>query len=154
MTEMTRDRQALVAGVAPALFADALRQFGRVQLRASGCSMLPAIEPGDLLDVEYSAPDRVQVGDIILYDAGGRLLAHRVVTKIVDRETVRLVARGDSHWWADPSIDASKVIGRVVGISRDPSAGGAGSAARRVWRGLRRRVAVLVGASASPASAL
>jgi hypothetical protein len=116
--------------------------------------MLPAIEPGDVLEVEYAAPDRIQVGDIILYDAGGRLLAHRVVTKIVDRETVRLVARGDSHWWADPSIDASKVAGRVVGISRDRSADHRGGAARRVWRGLRHRVAVLVGASTSPASAL
>jgi len=154
MTGMTRDQKALVAGIAPSLFADALRQFGRVQLRASGRSMRPAIEPGDVLDVENAAADRIQVGDIILYDAGGRLLAHRVVTKIVDRETVRLVPRGDSHWWADPSIDASKVLGRVVGISRHPSAGHAGGAAHRVWRGLRRRVAGLVGAPASPASAL
>jgi signal peptidase I len=151
---MARDQQALVAGVAPALFADALRRFGRVRLRASGRSMLPAIEPGDLLEVEYADPERIHVGDIILYDAGGRLLAHRVVTKIVDRETVRLVARGDSHWWADPSIDASRVLGRVVGISRDSSADHVGGAARRVWRGLRRRVAGLVGASATPASAL
>ena len=41
MAEMTSDQDALVAGVAPALFADALRQFGRVNLRASGYSMLP-----------------------------------------------------------------------------------------------------------------
>jgi hypothetical protein len=151
---MTRDQEARVGSVAPALFADALHRFGRVHLRAAGRSMLPAIAPGDILDIEYAAPERIQVGDIILYDAGGRLLAHRVVTKIVDREAVRLVARGDSHWWADPSIDASKVIGRVVGIARDPASGRAAGPARRIWRGLRRRVAVLVGASASPASAL
>src|SRR5262245_46455343 len=83
---MTRDQEALVAGAAPALFAEALRQFGRVHLRASGRSMLPAIEPGDVLEVEYAVPERIEVGDVILYDAGGRLLAHRVVTKIVDRE--------------------------------------------------------------------
>ena len=113
---MTRDQSAVVAGAAPALLADALRRYGRVCLRATGRSMLPAIEPGDVLRIEHATADLIQPGDVILYDVGGRLIAHRVVRSAVDNGVVHLITRGDSHWWTDPPIASAQLLGRVIGI--------------------------------------
>jgi signal peptidase I len=150
---MTRDQSALVADAAPALFADTLRRYGRVSLRATGRSMLPAIEPGDVLRVEHATADRIQPGDVILYDAGGRLIAHRCVRISVAAGVVGLVARGDSHCWTDPPISPAQVLGRVVGIPRCSAAGHVQGAVMRIWRSLRDRAASRGALATIPAGA-
>ena len=63
------------------LAAQMLRSFGKLRLRATGSSMLPAVWPGDVLSVCSHAAAEALPGDIVLFGREGRLFAHRVVEK-------------------------------------------------------------------------
>ena len=102
--------------VGPSLVRQVLRQFGSVRLRAFGGSMLPAIRPGDLLEVRETAPARVAAGDVVLVERHGRLFAHRVVWCEKDL----LKTRGDAHWRADPIVTATDLLGVVTSFTRTP----------------------------------
>ena len=68
-------------------FTESLRRHGRARLAATGASMLPAIWPGDILEVHATAPDSVQRGEVVLFARDGRFYAHRVVGKRARRST-------------------------------------------------------------------
>lgn len=97
------------------LFADVVRTTGSGRLLVTGCSMLPAIQPGDLLIVQRQAMEKLQPGQIALYVREGKLTAHRVAKVGVDY----LVTRGDSLPAFDSPIRFSEVIGRVQSIQRN-----------------------------------
>jgi signal peptidase I len=91
-----------------------LEQGVRVQFRASGSSMEPAIRDGDLVTVEPANGRRVRRGDIVLYRSSGRLFAHRV--QGMSRDDSVLTCQGD-HWRClREIIRQGTVIGRVVAV--------------------------------------
>lgn len=96
------------------LAAETLRRTGRLRLRAQGSSMLPAICPGDVLRVKRVVLDRVECGDVVLYQRDGRFFAHRVV----GRRPGTLVTRGDALDRDDEAIDARHYLGRVEALER------------------------------------
>jgi signal peptidase I len=96
--------------IAPSLVRDVLRRYGFVRVRAYGSSMMPAIQPGDLLNVRAVDVSEVVVGDVVLFEREGRLFAHRVVTVTSAR---LLQTRGDAIDSADPEISASQILGIV-----------------------------------------
>ena len=111
------------------------------------------VEPGDVLRIEHATADRIQPGDVILYDAGGRLIAHRFVRSAFDNGIVHLITRGDSHWWTDPPIASAQLLGRVIGIRRCTMAGHVRGAVMRVWRSLRERATSRAALAPNPAGA-
>ena len=111
---MTARHADLVAIAAPALLADVLQRYGRVRLRATGTSMLPAIAPGDILVVERCAFEAMEPGDVILFTARGRVFAHR----LLETRDGYFVTRGDSNWRPDPPAHASQLLGRVTRVVR------------------------------------
>jgi signal peptidase I len=93
--------------------AEVLRSFGEVRLRVTGSSMLPAVLPGDVIDVVRIEPGEVRSGDIVLFERSGRLFAHRVV------ETgQRIVTRGDRHRKTDGPVEERELLGRVTKLTR------------------------------------
>ena len=44
------------------LAAEVLQSSGHLKLRATGASMLPTLWPGDLLTIQYSNFDQVELG--------------------------------------------------------------------------------------------
>jgi signal peptidase I len=100
---------------APRLVQDVLRRFGFARVRAYGASMVPAIHPGDLLNVRGATASEVMPGDVVLFQRGGRLFAHRVVGRT---RTGLLRMRGDAHWRAEPAIATSQVLGIVETLNR------------------------------------
>lgn len=119
------------------LLAETLRLHGRARLRVQGSSMLPALRPGDVLEVERRAPAQVDAGTIILYQRGQRLFVHRVLRK--EAESGALVARGDRLSRPDPAVRAEELLGEVTWVER----GGRGFApARRAgWSAALLRLA-------------
>ena len=71
-----------------ALVADALRRSGRlrqiVRLRVHGESMLPALWPGDVVEIASCSPEDVRPGEIVLALRDGRLFLHRFVGRFND----------------------------------------------------------------------
>jgi hypothetical protein len=109
-------RAASAAGAG--LIAEVLRRFGDARVRALGTSMLPALQPGDVLHVRRCGIGDVREGDIVLSAAGARLLAHRVVRVSTDPEAPFVVTRGDDLPADDLPIRAAQMLGVVVAASR------------------------------------
>jgi signal peptidase I len=93
-----------------------LQHRGRVCLRVQGSSMLPWVRPGDMVFVESAASEEVRCGDVVLFERGGRLFAHRLIGKRGDLSG--FITKGDAHPNADPCLPASALLGRVARIQR------------------------------------
>jgi len=90
-----------------------------MRFRARGSSMYPLVRDGDILDVWPVGSAGADVGDVVLYRSSGHgIVVHRVVgVRRLGKETVLLV-KGDSVKTADPQVQESQVLGRVVNIER------------------------------------
>jgi hypothetical protein len=125
------------------LFLEVLRAFGEAKLAVTGTSMLPSVWPGDILEVRRASATEILAGEIALFERGGRLFAHRVVSRVVEKvprvntavgepgvdgedtgatgSRVLLVTRGDRLREADPPVEPEQVLGRVTGVLRGNS---------------------------------
>lgn len=99
------------------LAREQLRSSGTLRLRVTGRSMLPSIWPGDVLVVESFSSNDVLQGDIVLFGAGARFVAHRVVSRNVDHS--RIQTQGDAVGQADQPISRGELMGKVSFILRD-----------------------------------
>jgi len=106
--------------------AELLRRGNRVRFRASGASMQPTIEDGELITVAPVAPESVKRGDILLYQTESGIHAHRVVGRVKgtvpllqgDCPLDRYLLRGDASVSCDAPVQLEQVIGRVVAVQR------------------------------------
>ena len=64
--------------ILPELMTQLLQEGHRVRFQAPGKSMRPAVLDGDILIIEPIEPAVIKIGDIILYQAEERMIAHRV----------------------------------------------------------------------------
>ncbi len=96
-----------------ALVADVLRRSGRlrVRLQVHGESMLPALWPGDVVEIESCPPEEVWPGEIVLAQRDGRLFLHRLVAPC---KPSGFQLRGDSMPGADPQFPPEALLGRMV----------------------------------------
>ena len=92
--------------------------LGAVPLTVLTGSMAPSINPGDVIVVQPTPVDQLQVGDVITFQpisADPRLTTHRVVSIVRDQtgavETV--TTRGDANNVDDPPIIPAQINGRV-----------------------------------------
>src|SRR5437763_11389848 len=96
------------------LAAETLRTSGFLRLRATGSSMLPAIWPGDILDIRRCRIGVVRTGEIALFECYGRLVAHRVI----GRQGSALITQGDTLPAPDPQVTEAELLGTVFMIRR------------------------------------
>jgi len=97
------------------LVADVARDFGKVQLKVTGASMLPVIRPGDLITVQRRNPQELKTGEVILFRRNGGLTTHRSIQ--VGEEF--FLTRGDSLPLHDSPIPPSEVLGLVESAQRN-----------------------------------
>lgn len=95
-----------------------LRSGRQVQFRAAGFSMHPTIQDGDLVRVASVSRDRIRVGTIVFYQAGGVPVVHRVVgiRKFAGRTLLTL--RGDACASPDAPVEGHQILGKVLAIQR------------------------------------
>jgi hypothetical protein len=132
------------------LVREGLRQQGRVRLRLRGDSMWPTVPAGSLVAVERVAPEGIRLGDVVVWQQGGGLIAHRVVQKVRDGSGQWLVTKGDNASAADRRLDPLAILGRLAAVyGAEGSEAGQRDLARRLeaifwvsrWR-LRRLAGV------------
>lgn len=134
------DGRAVSAGIdaAIALAAETLTSFGHLRLRVSGTSMLPALRPGDVVELRSCGSTPAGPGEIVMFRRDGGLVVHRVLRRF----DTCLVTQGDSLAAPDAPVAHAEVLGRVVGLSRGGRSERAGRSlrpARRITRWLFRR---------------
>jgi hypothetical protein len=105
--------------VRSALVAEVLRRQSRlrVRLRVYGESMLPALWPGDVVEIESCALEELRPGEIVLALRDEGLVLHRLVA---DRRPKGFVLRGDCILRPDPEYPADALLGRLVRGVRGP----------------------------------
>ena len=114
------------------MFGELLRSLLKdgvaVRFQARGRSMFPAIDDGDVVQVEAGSVGR---GDVALVETAEGFRAHRVVGA-----SNRIVTRGDCCFGEDPYI--AEIIGSVTAANRRIPSQRIGSVVRRWiarWRG-------------------
>jgi signal peptidase I len=90
-----------------------------VRFRAGGLSMSPAICDGELITVAPVDAEQIVRGDVLLYRASTRLLAHRVVAVAGHGSERVLQLRGDAKGACDAPVAAGDVIGKVLAVTRN-----------------------------------
>jgi len=110
-----------------------LSQGKKVRFRAPGLSMNPAIKEGETITVAPVALFNIKRGDILLYLAGKKVIAHRVVS--IEKEKsdstacssahsktlnpqLTFILCGDASPICDSPVEAKQVLGKVVSVER------------------------------------
>jgi signal peptidase len=101
------------------LAGEVLRSSGRLRLRVTGWSMLPAIFPGDTLVIERANSESVDKGDIILFHRDRRIFVHRVSGKSGSDGDLQIVTQGDGMAKPDPPVSSSQLLGKVTFVERN-----------------------------------
>jgi signal peptidase I len=117
------------ADILPGMISQILRDGHNVRFKAPGNSMRPAILDGDCLMVEPVGPAAIKIGDIILYQAQDRIIAHRVMdigkgeiakTQPAARIThYSFILRGDASYSYDEPVYPDQILGKIVSIERN-----------------------------------
>jgi len=94
-----------------ALVAESLRASGCSRLRVRGESMLPALWPGDVIEIASCSPEDARPGEIVLALRDGRLFLHRFLAPC---EPSGFLLRGDSMPGPDPQFPSEALLGRLV----------------------------------------
>jgi hypothetical protein len=101
-----------------ALVAEVLRSkptSGQVvSLRVYGESMLPAVWPGDVVEIESCLLKDVRPGEIVLAMRDGQLFLHRLLAPC---KQDGFTLRGDSLPGADPLFPVAALLGRLSGFA-------------------------------------
>ncbi len=103
-----------------ALVADVLHRDGclpqGVRLRVHGESMLPALWPGDVVEIASCSLEEVRPGEIVLALRDGRLFLHRFIAR---RTQDSFLLRGDSMPASDPPYPSEAFLGRLARSSEE-----------------------------------
>lgn len=87
--------------------------------REASASMVPAIRPYDVVEVQAVRPDELRPGDVVAVLRPEGLLVHRLVGQTIDPAGERwLTLRGDARAHCDPPQPAARLLGRVTRIER------------------------------------
>jgi len=99
------------------VLADLLVSGKTVRFTAPGHSMHPVIRHGDVLLV---APLKhlARIGDILLYLACGRPVAHRLIAVESEGNDAVLLLKGDSAAFPDLPVRPDQMLGRVFAVER------------------------------------
>lgn len=119
------------------LAGEVLRSFGSLRLQVRGWSMIPAIWPGDILELERAKTADLSEGEIVLFSRDRRLFAHRVLKS----SGSAILTCGDTLPYTDPVVPEGQLLGRVAAVVRDGKCFQPGkrlSPSQRVFAGLLR----------------
>jgi hypothetical protein len=105
--------------VRSALVAEVLRRQDRqrIRLQVYGESMLPALWPGDVVEIEGCSLGELRPGEVVLAQRDDRFFLHRLVA---DPGPKGFVLRGDCVRSPDPAYPADALLGRLVIGACDP----------------------------------
>ncbi|MBN1976802.1 MAG: hypothetical protein JW918_05325 [Anaerolineae bacterium] len=89
-----------------------------VPLKTFGLSMRPTIYGGEWVVVRRANPEKVGMGDVVIYQAGNVFVAHRVIRKRVQDGKVYFTVKGDAHLEAEGEIAAGEIVAEVVALQK------------------------------------
>jgi signal peptidase I len=101
---------------------DSLHLSGRLRLKVTGTSMLPAIHSGSYVSVSKMDLARVEPGNIVLVRSNHGLRLHRLIRIEWSAAGAVAITRGDNNDSDDPPVAAEGLLAVLHAIEQ-PSAG-------------------------------
>ena len=96
-----------------------LAHGNRLRFQARGESMNPFIRDGDILEIEPIAAEKIKWADVIFYRVDERrLVAHRVVKKMMHNDGPIFITKGDAHIGEGEKVYLEQILGRVRTVER------------------------------------
>ena len=109
----------LAAGVGFLIFPFVV-YFGNDIMVVTSDSMLPVLKPHDLIIVQRTSIDNIEVGDIIAFDShleGLGIIAHRAIEKFDDNDKIGFDTQGDNVDESDGwTVHDEDLIGVVIDV--------------------------------------
>jgi signal peptidase I len=110
---------AIRVDLATDLAAQILNASGQVCSVARGASMLPAVFPGDTLEIHRRHFGQIRTGDVVLATNQGHLCTHRVAREEIRCGRRVFITRGDAVPREDEQpISEDEFLGRVEFVVR------------------------------------
>lgn len=100
------------------LAREVLLRGGNVRVPTFGTSMYPLLRSGDFIHIQPAGPAIIGAGDVVVYERGSRMVAHRVVKLWEENGQLHLQTKGDAFHKCDPPVAVSQLMGKVVLIER------------------------------------
>jgi signal peptidase len=101
------------------LSREILRRGKNLRIPIVGESMYPIFKRGDIIIIKPVKIEDLSVGDVVLYQSGKRMVAHRLIKKCINNGKMTFVMKGDSFPDFDPPVYPEDVIGKVIAIERE-----------------------------------
>jgi len=83
-------------------------------------SMIPTLMPHDLIIVQKTTLEEINVGDIIAFDThipGMGIVAHRTIDKFEDEDTIGISTQGDNVSEPDTwTVHEENLIGKIIDV--------------------------------------
>lgn len=101
-------------------FIDLIRDKNRFSVKAEGTSMLPVLQPGDIVYIRKIQFTRIRENDIVLVMKNNRMLIHRTIYTFCNKKKSKyyIVTRGDNNRFSDGKIYHDQVFGVAYQIKR------------------------------------
>ena len=88
------------------------------KVTASGESMSPLIKEGNVLSISWVAPEKLGVGEIAVFDAGGALCVHRIIKKSYRAGRYMFLSKSDRSLIPDSPFGQEELVGKVSLIQK------------------------------------
>lgn len=98
---------------------DGLLKDGRTTLfRMNGNSMHPVLKDGDVGMVQKCDPEKLRIGDIVVFKLRESYVAHRLIRIHRKGALTYFTARGDKNLFNDPPFTAEALAGQIIQFTR------------------------------------
>ncbi|MBT2657103.1 hypothetical protein J7E81_18040 [Bacillus sp. ISL-18] len=123
-----------------------INRDGWLELPASGNSMFPYIQKGNLCRFVPCKPSLLKKGDVILYYSQiGQLIAHRFVGTTTVKNQSLFLLKGDTNLGFDQPIEEHWILGKLETVQKKQFNITADHFIVRIWGGLILSFPILSG---------
>lgn len=99
------------------IWHDSFAKSGKAWLKVTTGSMEPLVKPGEMILIQKVQPRSINFGDIVVFEAHGLFVAHRVIKKYISNRRMFFLQKGDNGGQA-MEIPEEGVIGKVIAIEK------------------------------------
>ena len=93
-----------------------LREGYAVKLTVGGTSMFPSVRSRQVVKVIPADPRNLFAGDIVVFERGGQLIAHRLIS--LNKMQHTFITKGDFTIRRDPVLCEEDILGKIDAIYR------------------------------------
>lgn len=91
-----------------------IEENGMIKLKMTGYSMFPFLKPGHYGIVVKVTPDKLKIGDIVVFSQNDHFIAHRLIGISEDR----FICKGDAMKFSDVPVLPHQILGKLIAVEK------------------------------------